>query len=393
MLTPEYIAKLPEQMAYYYQLLEDEALRDIIRAVNRSATLTDTAELRIKALLEMGYDIRELDRHVGERVNIGNKELSKLIHEAGLQSYANDVKAYSIGGKLLRKFAENNRVLNVVKAAQKSGVLEFTNLTKTMGIADNFRETVSQATIEVVSGGYSGEAVVKKTINKLSSEGVLHVNYPDSNRRYTIDAAVRMTVRSTVNRLSAEMGLINAEDMEQDLMELTAHMGARPSHADWQGELVSLSGRSGYLDTTDIGYGDPGGFMGVNCRHNWYPFFEGISKRAYSEEQLENIDPEPFNYNGKEYTYYDATQRQRALERQARATKRELVMYDEIGAEEDFTTASIKLERIRKEYRDFTDAAGLKDNSQRMHTFKFDTKLNTKSYWATQKPIKDNFTP
>ena len=29
-----------------------------------------------------------------------------------------------------------------------------------------------------------------------------------------------------------------------DLVEVTAHAGARPSHAEWQGKIVSLSGQA-----------------------------------------------------------------------------------------------------------------------------------------------------
>lgn len=42
--------------------------------------------------------------------------------------------------------------------------------------------------------------------------------------------------------MTGEISLANAKDMEQDLMEISAHAGARPSHAEWQGQIVSLSG-------------------------------------------------------------------------------------------------------------------------------------------------------
>ena len=56
------------------------------------------------------------------------------------------------------------------------------------------------------------------------------------------------------------------------------------------------------------------GLGGWNCRHSYFPFFPGISERAYSDEKLKNIDPEPFEYNGKTYTYYEALLRQRQIE-------------------------------------------------------------------------------
>ena len=105
------------------------------------------------------------------------------------------------------------------------------------------------------------------------------------------------------------------------------HAGARPSHAAWQGKLVSLSGKKGYLDKRDIGYGTGPGFKGWNCRHDWYPFFEGISHRAYSNQRLKELSEKKVVYNDEEIGYYEATQKQREMERQIRATRRELNGY------------------------------------------------------------------
>ena len=69
--------------------------------------------------------------------------------------------------------------------------------------------------------------------------------------------------------MTGEIFLANARDMDQDIMEISAHAGARPSHAEWQGQIVSLSGdNTKYLSLDDIGYGDVDGFLGANCRHN-----------------------------------------------------------------------------------------------------------------------------
>lgn len=98
----------------------------------------------------------------------------------------------------------------------------------------------------------------------------------------------------------------------------------------------------------------------ANCRHNWYPFFEGISERAYTDEELEDIDPEPFEFNGKEYSYYDATQKQRQIERNIRKYKRRSVMYKEIGDEKMLLASQARLHSHRRLYREFSKAGKLK---------------------------------
>ena len=106
-------------------------------------------------------------------------------------------------------------------------------------------------------------------------------------------------------------------------MELTAHSGARPSHAKWQGKIVSRSGQKGYLSLDDIGYGTATGFKGINCRHDWSPYLKG-STRAYAQKELNKWKTEKVTYNGKEISMYEATQKQRYFERKIRQDKKDL---------------------------------------------------------------------
>ena len=147
--------------------------------------------------------------------------------------------------------------------------------------------------------------------------------------------------------------------MGWDLMELTVHSGARPSHAHWQGKIVSRSGKKGYLSLKDIGYGEVAGFKGVNCRHDWYPYFEG-STRTYTNKQLKDWQNEKVTYNGKEYSKYDATQIQRRLERQIRQDKKDL------RAQQAILTSNnkeIKIEEVEAEIRNIKSRQK-EDNSQ-----------------------------
>ena len=114
------------------------------------------------------------------------------------------------------------------------------------------------------------------------------------------------------------MQLDLAAEMDCDLVEVTSHSGARPSHAEWQGKVYSISGKSKkYPPLSHTGYGTGDGLKGWNCRHDFYPFFEGISERASF--------PVDIAENQKEY---EAAQRQRAIERSIRSSKRGLAALD-----------------------------------------------------------------
>ena len=168
--------------------------------------------------------------------------------------------------------------------------------------------------------------------------------------------------------------------LETDLVEVTAHLGARnkdgpngwENHAAWQGKVYRWSAKPKtskgvYPDfAKTCGYGSVTGIGGANCRHSWWPFVEGVSERAYTDGDLAAIDPEPFRYEGRTYTAYQATQKQREIERTVRKLERTKTAYTAAGLTGQADAASIRLGRLKKEYRKFSRAAGLKEQRERM---------------------------
>lgn len=219
--------------------------------------------------------------------------------------------------------------------------------------------------------------------------------YP-SGHTDKLDVAVRRSVLTGVGQTCRQLSEINALDMGCDLMEITAHSGARPSHAEWQGQIVSLSGRKGYLSKADIGYGTGDGFGGWNCRHDWYPFFEGISKRAYTDENLRALNEKNIEYDGKKYSEYEISQSQRKMERDIRQLKREAIAADtgiknadseELSKQfaEDFTKTSVKLKEKERKLKDFLNETGQLPDSSRVWANGFDKSISQKAVWANKK--------
>lgn len=115
------------------------------------------------------------------------------------------------------------------------------------------------------------------------------------------------------------------------------------------------------------GLGSVTGIGGANCRHSYWPFIEGVSQRTWTDEELENIDPPPFEFEGKTYTMYQATQKQRMIERTVRKLKRERAAYRAAGLKEEEQAVSIRIQRLDAEYQAFSKAAGLPQQRERMN--------------------------
>lgn len=123
----------------------------------------------------------------------------------------------------------------------------------------------------------------------------------------------------------------------------------------------------------------------ANCRHNWYPYFEGISERAWSEEDLANIDPEPFTFEGKEYNYYEATQKQRQIERTIRKYKHRVLMYDKVNDDESKLIAQVRLQRQRDLYKRFNEAGNLKAKPYNLYKHGYNRSETSKEVWSYKK--------
>ena len=205
------------------------------------------------------------------------------------------------------------------------------NLTMTTAVTSQtaYINACNQAYMQVASGAFSYQEAIKMAIKKTAENGAM-VLYP-SGHQERIDVAVRRAVLTGVGQTCKKIGEMNAEESECDIMEITAHSGARPDHAKWQGQLVSLSGRNAgrviegkkVLSLRQIGYGKGDGFGGWNCRHDWFPFFEDYSKPVYSDDDLKRLDEKNIEYNGKKYSEYEISQVQRRYEREIRTAKRE----------------------------------------------------------------------
>ena len=271
-----------------------------------------------------------------------------------------------------------------VAIIQKQTSDEFVNLTQSLGfairtgqnvefllIAKVYQKILDDAAAQVFSGAFDYNTAIKNAVKRLTYSGLQMVDYA-SGWHNRADVAARRAVMTGVSQLSAQYAEQAAEVLQTDYREITAHQGARDTgvgwqnHKNWQGKVYSVKAGDKYPSIYAVcGWGEVDGLEGANCRHHHFPFVEGISERTYTDEQLANIDPPPFDYQGKAYTAYEATQKQRQIETAMRKCKREIIGYEASGQTEAAQASSIRLGRLSKEYKAFSKAAGLRTQPER----------------------------
>lgn len=373
MLSPKYLSNVSVKVVKLYEEVEAEILKDIARRIKKSDEVTATAERQMEVLIENGYSYEDLQNKLEPYLDDIDTEINDLIDKSTIKHYADEKKAYELVNKNITPYERNSRAIKINRQIKDNLLANNDMITNSLGLAYNgqgyslqdfYTKEINKHTLMVSSGAFDRQTATRKLINSIGDSGVKSINFDKSGRNYTLESASNMIVRTAVSQLTGQISLMNAEYMGQDLMIISAHAGARPSHAEWQGKIVSLSGTNPkYLTLDDIGYEEVTGFKGANCRHDWYPYFEGISSKHYTDEELEDIDPDPFEFEDKEYSYYEATQKQRQIERSIRKYKNKVMMFEEVGDSEAVTANKVRLQRQQKLYREFNRAGNLKAKS------------------------------
>ena len=416
MLTENQLEMLGDKAAELMQEAEQDIIADIARRIKKTGRFTETAELRVMALRKAGWSTQKIrvevmnilnadpeykkfvanntkqyKRDVMSAIRQMEKEAAKagddIIAEAGDMSYNSDLYAWHQAGETLTK---DSSIVKIVEemGATTGGTLK--NLTRTMGfkgphdfvaLHSAYIRYLDKALMKMIMGGVSYDAAVEDSVREMARSGLRSVDYA-SGRTYQLDTAARMCIRTSAHQLSAKISYRNCDVMNTDLVEVSKHWGARPSHQIWQGKIYSRSGMNKkYPPFKECHYGEADGLCGVNCRHTFHPFFEGIS-----EPNTWKDEPDPKEYGGKMYKYYDATQKQRAMERQIRSTKREIEAMRSIGG----NTSELESQKKRqiREYHKFSHAMDISPKDNRLRVVKGSSDLNKTE---TMKNIKEMY--
>lgn len=360
MLTFRQLDDLPDAVVDIIAATEQEIINDMARRIAKAGAVTETAQWQLSRLEAVGaerdYVLQRLNRALG----LTEEQLILLFDEAATRTLAVDDKLYRAAGYDPLPLAENTYMQQLIQAGLTKTLDEYSNLTRTTAATatQQFENALDLAYQKLTSGAFSYQDAIKAGIQTLTKNGLAVIQYPTGWVDY-LDVAFRRATLTGVNQTAAEVQLRRMDEMETDLVETTAHHGARPDHAVWQGKWFSRSGKSDKYPNfyTATGYGTGPGLCGWNCRHSFFPVIEGLSDRAYSMEQLRNLNSRKVTVDGEEMSLYDATQQQRYIERKIRRWKREASAMEAAGL--DSSAAKSKVREWQAAQRDFIRQTGL----------------------------------
>lgn len=370
MLSPSYLEQVPDRLVELYAEVEAEIIASMAERISKMDFIP-SAEWQYKKLTEMGYIHDEIIKKLSKITGLRKRKIERLMKEAGVKTINADSRIYKKAGLNPPTLNSSENLQKVLQAGYEQTNGLFDNLTRTTAdtATRQFEGVLDRAWLEITSGAFDYNSSIRRAIKDLSAKGIQSIKYPSGHVDY-LDVAVRRAVVTGVNQAGARIQLALADEMGCDLVEVTAHSGARPTHAVWQGKIYSRSGtHPKYPDfVKSTGYGTGPGLCGWNCRHNFYPYFEGTS-RTYSDEELAEMNAPKYTYNGKKLTEYEATQIQRYNERQIRRWKREYKAMEAAGQPTD--EAAAKLRSWLERQKNFLEQTGLKRQYERENVVGF----------------------
>lgn len=251
--TPQLLDALPEELTELFRGLELTLLQEICLRLKIADQLNEVTVQMIRALRAHGIDMEDIKKAIAQTANVGMDKLNKLLDDviARNQSYYTDLID-------LAKVTAPERLVNEqdIAAIRRQTWGAYKNITGSMGFlvvkggrltflepAKTYEWALDSALLQVQSGAISYNQAIKEAVRQLAESGLKTVNY-ESGHVDSVDVAVRRAVMTGVNQINQKYREQSMDYLKTDLVEVTAHLGARnipgplgfEAHTEWQGK-------------------------------------------------------------------------------------------------------------------------------------------------------------
>lgn len=356
MLSPRYLDGLSDEITEIYSQLETDILQDMARRIARLGRITDMTKWQAQMLAEAGGLKKNIARILAKYDRAIVRQITDIFTEALETNARNDNRIFKEATRRTVSAPNAQQMLSTIQKCHSD--LSRLTLTTAATTQTQFVQQANRVYMMTQSGAFDYDTAMKSAADELARRGITTVQYENGKPvTRTIESAVRMNILTSINQTAANQTLNNAEELGVEKFEVTAHIGARPEHEAWQGKIYTKQELYSVC-----GLGDVAGLCGINCRHSFYPYFEGMEKH-YTQDDLDEISDKQVLYNGQEMTRYEGEQKLRGIERNIRHYKRQALTQEAAGV--DNTKARRKLGEWQAAARDFTKQTGIARDSAR----------------------------
>ena len=376
MLPPSTLDQMPDAFVQLWQQVEDDILRDVARRIGKMDKVTAAANWQLWRYQQTEALRNDVVKLLAKYTGKSETAIRRLLLQAATEAMEREDAIYYHYDMEPTPFEESAALNNLLDAGARQTCGTWQNLTATTAntVTGAFERTLDAAWGKVSTGAFDYKTAVKQAVDSLADDMPM-VTYP-SGHKDSIEVAARRAILTGVNQTAGKLQVARADEMGVEFFETTAHGGARPSHAEWQGRQFHRGGAVDYKGKhypdfeAATGYGTGAGLCGWNCQHQFFACFPELGgPPAWTREQLEALNARNIEWNGKKYTAYEISQMQRARERNVRRWKKRYLAETEAGV--DTTDSAVRLKAARQSLAEFANATGGRVDSARVSVPKF----------------------
>ena len=396
-MRDDYKEKIASKITARYISLEERILQDIARRIKKTGEITSTADWQINRLRILGYSSEDIEREIKKTLDASYPEMYELYDKVIDWEYVRNKDIYEQINAEFIPYEENRQLQQITDAIIQQSLEDLENVTKSLGfyldyngrkvltpLSQVYTNYLDNACFDIVTGAFDYGSVLRRVVTQLTNSGLRKIEY-GSGYASRVEVAARRAVMTGVANLTGEIADYNAKKLGTEYFEVEWHAGARPAHSVWQGRVWTKEQLYSVC-----GLGTVTGLLGANCYHTYYPFFPGISERNWSDDWLEEQnrkESKPKEFRGKEYTLYEAKQRQRQMETAMRAQREKVQMLQDGGADPDeVMLQKAKYQGQLNEYAVFSRKMGLKEERERIY-------IDGRGWIATNTKLQNSMFP
>lgn len=363
MLSPEYLDSIEfNSVVQIYTKLNIDIMADIIKRVSQMQDITETTKKQLKIIKQINGE--EIFNEALEKTAMLTEETKEALKELFTDMAKEDIQGYKELYEYRDKpFKLSENQYKILNEGLKQTNKTLKNLTNTIAFQSKqaYTEAIDSAYMKAVSGAFSYTTAIDTAVQELAERGIILKD--KLGRDVQLEVAVRRNVLSGIHETANNINRDIEEYLGCDGYEVTAHIGARPTHAEEQGKQFAITQENAskyniglWSDVVDL-------WSEYNCRHTYFGIILGISEPQYTNKELKEMTDAKVEYKGKELSYYEATQKQRALENAIRKQKRAVETLDK--ANKETIIQETKLSQLQKKYKEFCKETELEPDYSR----------------------------
>lgn len=371
------LEQIPMGVEQAFGDLQSRIMLDVVRRIKINGFVTRSADWEITRLRQLGESQSYIKSQIQAALHLSDLAIDDIYADAVGREYVQNADLYKLTGGSLPPITDNRELQSLMTAVKKQTKGELQNITRSLGFVTQeggklkaldlttfYQKTLDAALGDIGTAAFDYNTALKHTISQMTNSGLRWIDY-NSGYHNRVTVAARRAVMTGFNQAMSHINEQVAKDLGTNSFEVTWHAGARESHVWFAGKVFT---KQQLIE--QCGLGTVEGLKGANCYHDALPFVPGASIRTYTDAQLDQMNADenvPQTYHGKDYTKYEALQRQRQLETTMRAQRQEISLLKQGSADpKDIQNATSKYRVTSAEYTGLSKALGLPQQRERI---------------------------